>query len=181
MLFHQLVSQFWSLRNVIAQETFDNLLPFAYQWAKTQEEFALTHGIPLSPQQMDDARLAGVRDCERVRVLVVDRIPLPEGELAEAARHTSIITGDSRCVGLGHAILIRAEAWGDRELLVHNLVHVAQCERSGGLEQWIRHYLLDRQTSASFTLGSLEEEARRVAREICTAGAPTTEKSRSNK
>jgi hypothetical protein len=157
---------------VIDQETFEQLLPVAYQWAKAQEEFVLAHGTPLSPQHMADARLAGVRDIERVRVMVVDRIPLPEdGELAEAARHTRIITEDTRCVGFGHAVIIRAEAWGDRELLLHNLVHVAQCERSGGLEQWIRHYLLDRQTSASFTLGTLEEEARRMAREICAAGA----------
>jgi hypothetical protein len=155
---------------VIDPETFEQLLPVAYQWAKAQEEFVLTHGAPLSPQHAADARLAGVRDIDRVRVLVVDRIPLPEdGELAEAARRTRIITEDTRCVGFGHAVIIRAEAWGDRELLLHNLVHVAQCERSGGLEQWIRHYLVDRQTCATFTAGTLEEEARRTAREICAA------------
>lgn len=157
---------------MIDQETFEQLLPLAYHWAKAQEEFVLAHGTPLSPQHMADARLAGVRDCERVRMLVVDRIPLPEGgDLAEAARRTHIITEDTRCVGFGHAVMIRAEAWGDRELLVHNFVHVAQCERSGGLEQWVQQYLFDRQTSASFTVGSLEEEARRIAREICAAGA----------
>jgi hypothetical protein len=156
---------------VIDQETFEQLLPVAYEWAKTQEEYVLAHGTPLSPQQMADARRAGVQDCERIRMLVVDRIPLPEsGELAEAARRTHIITEDTRCVGFGHAVMIRAEAWGDRELLVHNLVHVAQCERSGGLEQWVPQYLFDRHTSASFTLGALEEEARRLAREICAAG-----------
>jgi hypothetical protein len=165
-----------ALHDVIDQETFENLLPHAYQWTQAQEELVLAHGIPLSPQQVADARLAGVRDCERVRILIVDRIPLPEsGELAEAARRTRIITEDTRCVGFGHAIMIRAEAWGDRELLLHNLVHVAQCERSGGLEQWIRLYLLDRQTSASFTLGTLEEEARRMAREICATGATATD------
>jgi hypothetical protein len=161
-------SQSLALHNVIDQETFENLLLLAYQWAKAQEEFVLAHGIPLSPQHLADARLAGVDDCERIRVLIVDRIPLPEsGELAEAARRAQIITEETRCVGFGHAILIRAEAWGDRELLLHNLVHVAQCERSGGLEQWIQQYLVDRQTSPAFTVGSLEEEARRLAREIC--------------
>lgn len=155
---------------MIDKETFENLLPLAYQWAKSQEDFVLAHGTPLSPQHMADARLAGVRDCERIRMLVVDRIPLPEsGELAEAVQRTRIISEDTRCVGVGHGVMIRAEAWGDRELLLHNLVHVAQCERSGGLEQWIRDYLLDRQNSASFTLGTLEEEARRTAREICAA------------
>jgi hypothetical protein len=157
---------------VIDQETFEQLLPLAYQWAKAQEEFVLAHGTPLSSQLMADARRAGVRDVERVRVLVVDRIPLPEGgELADAARRTRIITADTRCVGVGHAVIIRAEAWGDRELLLHNFVHVAQCERSGSLEQWIRDYLLDRHTSPTFTVGSLEDEARRIAREICAADA----------
>ena len=161
---------------MIDPEKFEQLLPLAYQWAKAQEEFVLAHGVPLSPQQMADARRAGVQDCERVRVLAVDRIPLPENiELAEATRRTRIITADTRCVGFGHAIIIRAEAWGDRELLVHNLVHIAQCERSGGLEQWVQHYLSDRRASASFTVGALEEEARRIAREICAADATPQE------
>jgi hypothetical protein len=156
---------------MIDQATFDQLLPFAYQWAKAQEDYVFAHGTPLSPQHLADARLAGVRDCERVRVLVVDRMPVPEGELAEAARRTRIVTEDARCIGLGHAIIIRAEAWGDRELLLHNFVHIAQCERSGGLEPWVRQYLVDRQNSPSFGICSLEEEARRIAREICAADA----------
>jgi len=155
---------------MIDQTTFEQLLPLAYQWTKAQEEFVLVHGTSLSPQHMADARLAGVRDCERIRILVVDRIPLPEdGELAEAARSARIITEDTRCVGFGHAIIIRADAWGDRELLLHNLVHIAQYERSGGLEPWVRQYLVDRQNSATFSVGSLEDEARRLAREICAA------------
>jgi hypothetical protein len=157
---------------MIDQATFDQLLPFAYQWAKAQEDYVFAHGTPLSSQHLADARLAGVQDCERIRILVIDRIPLPEGgELAEAARRARIITEDTRCVGFGHAIMIRAEAWGDRELLLHNLVHIAQCERSGGLEPWVRQYLIDRQNSAVFSVGSLEDEARRLAREICAANA----------
>jgi hypothetical protein len=152
---------------MIDQETFERLAALAYQWAKAQEEFVLARGNSLSPRHMADARLAGVSDCEGIRVLVVDRIPLPQGdELAEAARRTGIITEDTRCVGFGHAVVIRADAWGDRELLLHNLVHVAQCERSGGLKQWIREYLGNRHSCASFTIGSLEEEARGLAREI---------------
>lgn len=159
---------------MIDQTTFEQLLPLAYEWTKAQEEFVLAHGTALGPQHMADARLAGVRDCERIRILVVDRISLPEGgELAEAARSARIITEDTRCVGFGHAIIIRAGAWGDRELLLHNFVHIAQCERSGGLEQWVKQYLVDHQNSASFSICSLEEEARRIAREICAAEATT--------
>jgi hypothetical protein len=158
--------------HMIDQDTFEHLLPFAYQWAKATEELTLACGAPLSSRHMADARLAGVQDCSKIRVLVVDRIPMPENrELAEAARHTGIITDDTRCVGFGHAVIIRADSWGDRELLLHNLVHIAQCERSGGLEPWVRQYIGNRRDCAHFTIGSLEEEARRRAREICAADA----------
>jgi len=159
---------------VIDQETFEHLLPFACQWARTQEEFVLARGTPLGPSHTADARQVGVLDCDRVKVLVVDRIPLPDNaELAEAARSAHIITEASRGMTIGHGIIIRADCWGDRQLLVHQLVHVAQCERSGGLEPWVQEYLFDRRTSASFTVGTLEEEARRIAREICSADTST--------
>jgi hypothetical protein len=154
---------------MLDQATFEYLLPLAYQWCKATEAFVLAHGVPLSPRQLADARRAGVQDCSRIRVLVVDRIPLPENpELAQAARHVRILTEETRCVGFGHALIIRADGWGDRELLLHNLVHIAQCENSGGLEPWVRRYLSNRRTSAQFSLGALEDEARSLARKICT-------------
>ena len=157
---------------MVNQETFEYLLARAHEWAKAQEDFALAHGIPLGPRQTYDAQLAGVQDCAQVRVLVVDRISSPEDpELAEAARRIGIITEDTRCMGFGHVLIIRVDAWNDRELILHNLVHIAQCERSGGLEQWVRRYLGDRTNCPKFTLGSLESEARRVAHEICAANA----------
>jgi hypothetical protein len=66
---------------------------------------------------------------------------------------------------------VRADAWNDRELILHNLIHIAQCEHDGGLEPWIRHYLSDRTSCPDFTLGPLEEEARKLAREICSEHA----------
>jgi hypothetical protein len=155
---------------MIDQETFKRLLPVAYQWAKAQEEFILSRGTPLGPRYTADAQRVGVRDSARVRVLVVDRMPLPaDEELATAARRTQIITEACRGVTVGHAIIIRADAWGDRELLLHQLVHVAQCEQSGGLEPFVKRYLSDRHESEEFSVGALEEEARRVARDICAA------------
>jgi hypothetical protein len=159
-----------TLRNVPDQETFERLSPLAYQWVKAQEEFVLARGASLGPAHTADARRVGVQDCDRVKVLVVDRIPLPDNEeLAEAAKRSQIITEASRGMAIGHGIIIRADCWGDRELLLHQLVHVAQCERSGGLESWVQQYLFDRHTSATFTAGALEDEARRTAREICVA------------
>jgi hypothetical protein len=153
---------------MIDQKDFDRLVPQACQWAKTQEAYVLQHGVPLTRAQLADAHRAGVEDPSRVRVLVVDRIPLPEDrELAEAARRAQIITDSSKAVAIGYAIVIRADSWQNRELLLHQLVHVAQCERSGGLDSFVGEYLLDRRSSRDFSLGSFEDEARSLAREIC--------------
>jgi hypothetical protein len=155
---------------MIDQKKFERFAPLAYQWAKKQEAYILKHGAPLASQQIADAHRAGVQDTARVRVLVVDRIPLPDDpELAEAARRTQIITDASRGVAIGHGIIIRADSWQNRELLLHQLVHVAQCERSGSLESFVAEYLRDRRSSPDFSVGSLEEEARGLARQICAA------------
>jgi hypothetical protein len=158
---------------MIDQKEFERLAPLAIQWAKRQERYILDHGTPLTTAQAADARVVGISDPERVRVLVVDRIPLPEDEeLAAAARAARIITDASRGVAIGHGIIIRADSWRDREILVHQLVHVAQCERSGGLEKFVIEYLLDRRGSRDFSFGSLEDEARSMAREMCAGAEP---------
>jgi hypothetical protein len=155
---------------MIDQKTFQQLMSLACQWAKDREQFILERGTLLGSGHAADARRVGVQDVSGIKVLVVDRIPLPDNkELAEAARRSDIITESSRAVTFGHGIMIRADCWGDRELIVHQLVHVAQCERSGGLEPYLQEYLCDRQTCADFTMGAFEEEARGIAREICAA------------
>ncbi|MEP6821466.1 MAG: hypothetical protein ABI946_03870 [Chthoniobacterales bacterium] len=153
---------------MIDDNKFGLLAPRALAWAKSQEELILKYGSPLGPTQSQDAERAGVQDIDRIRVLVVDRIPMPEDEeLADAARRAQIITEASQGIALGHGIAIRASSWQDRTLLVHCLVHVAQCERSGGLDAFVPEYLSDRNSSADFSIGSLEEEARGTARDIC--------------
>src|SRR4051794_31292705 len=107
---------------MIDQKNFDRLAPLACQWAKSQEAYILRHGVPLTRDQLADAERVGVKDRGRVRVLVVDRILLPEDkELADAARHAQIITDCSRAVAIGYGIIIRADSWRNRELLLHNL------------------------------------------------------------
>src|SRR6516165_6740095 len=162
------------MARAIDQETFDRFLPAAYQWAKTQEEIILAYGQCLSARQASDAFQVGVKDWQRIRLLIVDRVPLPDHtELSELAVRTQVLTPMSRAFTLGHGIFVRADSWGDRELLVHNFVHVAQFERAGRLEQWVRQYLTDRRTCIEFTLGLYESEARSLAREVCAREGST--------
>jgi hypothetical protein len=153
---------------MINEGEFQRLLPLACEWAKAQEEFILERGASLGPIYSVDAQRVGVKDVSRVRVLIVDRIPVPEvDDLADAASRSLIISAACRGVAIGHGIIIRLDCWGDRELMVHQLIHVAQCERAGGLEPFLYQYLSQRQTCATFTLGSFEDEARGMARQIC--------------
>ncbi len=153
---------------MVDEHQFNRLAPLAYQWAKAQEAYVLKLGVKLTARQRADAEQVGVQQIDCVRILVVDRIALPDDkELADAARQAQIITDSSRAVAIGYAVIIRADSWQNRELLLHQLVHVAQCERSGGLEPYVLEYLSDRNNSAQFSVGSLEDEARGLAREIC--------------
>lgn len=153
---------------MIDQKDFERLASLASHWAKSQETYILKHGVPLTRDQVADARRAGVENTARVRVLLVDRIPMPDDkELADAARRAQIITDSSKAVAIGHGIIVRADSWQNRELLLHQFVHIAQCERSGSLELFVSEYLMDRRDSRDFSLGSIEDEARSLAREIC--------------
>ena len=155
-----------------SQEQFERLLPLAFQWARKQEDYILAKGASLGPRHVADAARAGVQYCARVRVLVVDRIPLPDNEeLATIARRAHIITEASRAITLGYGIVVRADCWDDRELLLHQFVHVAQYERCADLETCLEQYLIDRLKCPDFSTGSLEEEARRDARRICAEDA----------
>ncbi len=154
---------------VIDQDQFQRLSPLAVEWAREQEACVLRFGSPLSERQMADARIAGIAHPERVRVLAVDRIPIPKHpELAAIARSAQIITDASRGTAMGYGILLRIDSWSDREILMHQLIHVAQHERCGSLEAWVLEYLTTRR-DARFSFGSLEDEARERARELCAA------------
>ena len=76
---------------MIDEDDFQRLLPLAWEWAKAQEEFILERGASLGPIYSIDAERVGIKEASRVRVLIVDRIPVPEDEeLAEAASRSLI-------------------------------------------------------------------------------------------
>jgi hypothetical protein len=157
---------------VVSQEEFDRIVPLACAWAKSQEQLILQYGAPLSPRYANDAARVGVREIDRVRVLIVDKISLPEDPyLAEVARRWQIIPDTAPAIAVGYGIAVRADGWSNRELVLHQLMHVVQRERFADTESYIREYLVARLKCAQFTIGSFEEEARRTAKEICAASA----------
>src|SRR6516225_872960 len=99
--------------NVITPAQFEMLLPLAYAWAAEQEQLILEEGVPLTEAQLADARMIGVLQPERVRLLRVPEIPRPtQPDLAAAADAVGFILPETAGLTLQYGIFIRADCWG---------------------------------------------------------------------
>ncbi|MBI3885968.1 MAG: hypothetical protein HY302_09610 [Opitutae bacterium] len=66
----------------------------------------------------------------------------------------------------GYGVYIRADLWGNRPLVVHELVHVGQFERYGNIDTFLRDYLTECLT-IGYPNGPLEREAIDRSKVIC--------------
>ncbi|HWB60491.1 MAG TPA: hypothetical protein VG733_13430 [Chthoniobacteraceae bacterium] len=147
----------------LSPSQFEALLPLACAWAEEQEAVILSLGVALAAGQLEDVAITGVKHPEKVRLLRVDRIPGPTHPvLAEAGRLTGLVSSGTAGLTLRNGIFIRSDCWGDRRLLVHEMVHVGQYERLGGIEPFLRQYLWECIT-VGYSASPLEQEAVRVA------------------
>lgn len=98
---------------------------------------------------------------------MVEEIPLPRHpELRMAAEMTGLISPMTIGLTLRYGIFIRADCWGERRLVVHELVHTLQYERLGGFMPFLQQYLHECIT-IGYPAAPMEEEAKRVEREMC--------------
>jgi hypothetical protein len=142
------------------------LLPLAAQWVQSQEAEILAHGIPLTPSQQKDAKDAGVKISEKVRLQVVRDIPVPaDPVLSKVARETGLLGPGTAGLTLRYGIYIRHGAQLDRELHVHEFVHVGQYERLGSIEAFLGLYLKEC-VDPGYPFGPMEQEAVLTARRI---------------
>lgn len=144
---------------------FESLLPRAIGWAQQQEEFILKHGVPLNDWEKQVARQLGIEQVDKVHLLSVSQIPLPEDDdLRVAAKAAGLVAIDSVGMALRYGIFIRDDFWRQREIVAHELVHTAQCERLGW-ESFLRQYLTECLLS-SYPHAPLEQEAVNKGRQI---------------
>src|SRR6266550_2029433 len=151
----------------ITPEQFKLLLPLASQWAAAQEQRICSHGQALSDAQLADARLAGVAEPERVRLLYVPEIPIPEHPaLRAAADATKLISPLTGGLTLRYGIFIRSDCRFHRAMIVHEFGHTAQYERFGGFEPFLRQYLFECLT-AGYPEAPMEQEVIILTARIC--------------
>ena len=152
---------------MVTQDQFKMLLALACEWAQEQERIILRDGVPLTGTQMEDARAVGVQNPERVRLLSVKQIPVPEHPaLKAAAADIQLITPQTEGLTLWYGIYIRSDCWEARRLLVHEFVHTAQYERFGGFQEFLQQYL-DECNIIGYPAAPMEQEAITLSSRLC--------------
>jgi len=136
-------------------------VPFACAWAKRQESIILKTGVPLSASQAETATKLGILHPERVRLRAVVRVPPVNWLFRRVGERLGFVSSQTIGMALRYGIFIREEHWGDRRLLVHELVHVVQYERMGGFRGFLKQYLQEC-INPGYPLGDLEQEAKQT-------------------
>jgi hypothetical protein len=158
-----------SMQGASIVSQFEFLLPLARDWAAEQEQRILREGVPLSETEISDAQRVGVKEPGRVRLLPVETIPSPAHPALKAAcAATNLVPASPRGLTLSYGIFVRTDHWRDRGLIVHELAHIAQYERLGGIEPFLRQYLLECAT-VGYSNSSMEDEAIRAAYRLCVS------------
>jgi Domain of unknown function (DUF4157) len=135
------------------------LLLCATAWVHARQAVILRDGVALSAEQINLARALGVAAAERVRVMPADVVPMPLPQWARAAaQRTGLISAHIAGMTLGHGIVLRDDCCNDTRLLAHELAHVAQYERLGGINGFLRQYLREC-VWPGYPRGALEIEA----------------------
>jgi len=141
------------------------LLPRVLDWVEAEEKCALDLGTALLPAALDDARAAGVRTPESIRVCVVPEIPQPGNpRIKQLAAELGLITPRTVAITFGFGIFVRTEQASDRETLVHECVHVAQYEKLG-VEGFLMQYVVQIFKNG-YDSAPMEREAREAALRI---------------
>jgi Domain of unknown function (DUF4157) len=150
-------------------ERIEELLPLAAQWATEQQQRVLCEGVPLSKDEIADAKAIGVKNPERVRLLRVDSIPVPVHPMLKAAAASiNFITAAPRGLALENAIFVRTDRWRDRALIAHELTHTAQYQRLGGVLPFLQTYIAQC-AEVGYQQAPLELEATATAARVCSA------------
>ncbi len=117
------------------------LLPGAIAWAEQQAAEAALAGVALDNAGAVIATAVGVQRPDKIRVALVERLPLPEDPtLQAAALQTGLLGPGMVGLTLGYSILICHGNLTTR-LLSHECRHVYRYEQYGSIAEFLPVYL----------------------------------------
>lgn len=117
------------------------LLPSAIAWAEGKSAEICRDGVRLTPSGLAVATAVGVHRPDQIRLVLVDRLPLPENaDLRIATVQTGLLGPNMVGLTLGYGILICNGHLANR-LLSHECRHVYQYEAAGSIASFLLVYL----------------------------------------
>jgi hypothetical protein len=126
--------------NLKDKNVMQQILLKACDWAVSHERLILQQGSMLDDQQLVYAREAGIESADRIKLLLVDTIPQPSDPLLHAACiSTNFLGPNTAGLTLNYGIYIKRNEYGIG-LLCHELAHVVQYQRLGGMRQFLEQY-----------------------------------------
>jgi len=138
-------------------------LPFGTRWVEKQEAEILRQGRPLSEWETMWATDVGVGKPEDVRILPVPHVPTPGSWITRMFSSLFGFRSEGPTgMAVNYGIYLEASQATNPSLLVHELTHVAQFERLGGVEPFLKKYLTECLRDGYWD-SHLEQEARKAA------------------
>lgn len=116
------------------------IVPEAIQWATDCERAIQAKGGSLVDHGLTMAKRVGIQQPERVRVQFVDQLPLPPPPMRLRQLAEGMNLQNMWGLTLGYGIYIIKEHMSNT-LLCHELRHVQQYERMGGITPFMGEYL----------------------------------------
>ncbi|OWV34188.1 hypothetical protein B5C34_12465 [Pacificimonas flava] len=117
------------------------------EWARTIEAEGQERGTRLTPGQVELGRQIGIEHPERVRLVFVDAVPFPahDEEMRRIGESLGFIGPGvtNNAQAFGYTVWVRNGFALDRPSLAHELVHVAQIERSESFGAYVRQYMME--------------------------------------
>jgi hypothetical protein len=135
------------------------LLPKAIAWAEEQARQVASSGRALTDREQEIARGVGVAQPGRIRVALVDTLPLPEDPVLRAAALQAGLLGPGMIgLTLGHSVLI-SRGQETLRLLSHEFRHVYQFEQAGSIAAFLPGYL-QQVVQVGYAATTFERDAR---------------------
>lgn len=128
-------------RTIELSGTLRELTPNAVVWAEAQSEFAAGHGRALTEPLLAIARSVGVEYPERIRILDVLQLPIPDDPVLQRFAASLGLFGPL-AVGLtlGYSVFVWRGFGDSIRLLSHEFRHVYQYEQAGSIAEFIPAY-----------------------------------------
>jgi hypothetical protein len=124
------------------QTALPSLTPKAIAWAEIESKKAIYFGRSLDEYFISIAKSVGVANPERIRILDVPHLPIPDDpQLKQAAIATGLLGPGMIGLTLGYSVLVCPGYGRDVRLLSHEFRHVYQYEQAGSIAAFIPAYL----------------------------------------